>query len=77
MIKAAVIAMMLCGPFDPPPKLPPKPVHPIVRFLNKDIWMIHAFAHPCWSDNSTSICADARSYDLNRWSLTFTFIWLF
>lgn len=77
MIKVAVLAMLLCGPFDPPPKLPPKPVHPVIRFLNKDIWKIRALSQPCWTDDTTSFCADARSYDLNNFTITLIFIWLF
>lgn len=77
MIKAAVVAMMLCGPFDPHTKLPKPPKHPIIKFLTKDLWKIRALAHPCWSKESAKLCADARSMDLNKFKVIITFTWRF
>ena len=79
MISTALItALMLVGPFEPPPKLPKKPPHPIVKFLNEDLWKLHAAFNQCLSDEAASLCADATPADeLEKVSVTFTFTWRF
>jgi hypothetical protein len=70
-----VAAMLAAGPFEKPEKLPPPPVHPVIKFLSKDMWSVISWTRPCVEvvDNTT-FCVRGKYPASN---VTATFTWRF
>jgi hypothetical protein len=66
-------AMMSSTPIEPPRKLPPLPMNPVVKFLAKDIWRVVSYTRPCFEvSDDKSFCVRG-----NYPHATVTFSWRF
>ena len=61
-MKWLILSVILSGPFSKEEIKPYKPPpHPIIKFVTKDIWVIHRMSKQCIEMPNASLCASAQS----------------
>lgn len=63
-MKWILIAVLLANPIEMPKKLPKPPEHPIIRFLNKDLWELYDFTRQCVDTSITTVCVKAKGRNI-------------
>jgi len=77
-MKWLLLMAMLSMPIEQPKPLPKLPPHPIVRFLNRDIWKIYNLSKQCMYTEGmpgSQFCANAKISP--QQTVILIFIWTF
>lgn len=66
-MKWLLLAAMLTSPFTEGKPIPKPPEHPIIRFLNKDLWKLQELAKQCIKySHDSDLCVNVSKVNNER-----------